>query len=176
MSRSLEELTSGQLLCFESNERSETVPHVKRMHTSNWRTQFEEHPGTGLATAFGRGIILSALLRSPRRSRKSYNCEAISAGERKYLAPSYEAPSPATPSKPSELRKSVEALTVALLGVAANQASSFLDSVLPGFHQEFTKARAGKNSGRHNSPHETSPYSATDDSTTQKPLTAAARA
>jgi hypothetical protein len=69
-------------------------------------------------------------------------------------------------------------LTGALLGVAVNQASGFLDSVLPGFHQEFTKARTGKDkdSRRDNSPIDASAYAPTKDSASPKPLTATASA
>jgi hypothetical protein len=100
-----------------------------------------------------------------------------SAGDRTYSAPSYDTSS-ATPGKSSDLRKTIEALTGALLGVAVNQASGFLDSVLPGFHQEFTKARAGKykDSSRDNSPMDTSTYGTTKDPASPKPLTAAASA
>jgi hypothetical protein len=143
----------------------------------DWRTQFQEHPGTLLAVAFGGGVVLSALLPSPRRSRKTYDSGTISAADRTYSASSYDSSS-AAPGKPSDLRKTIESLTGALLGVAVNQASGFLDSVLPGFHQEFTKARAGKDkdSRRDSSPTDTSAYATTENSTSPKPLTAAASA
>jgi len=143
----------------------------------DWRTQFREHPGTLLAVAFGGGVVISALLPSPSRPRKAYDSGPISAGDRTHSAPSYDTSS-ATPGKSSDLRETIEALTGALLGVAVNQASGFLDSVLPGFHQEFTKARAGKykDSSRDNSPMDTSTYGTTKDPTSPKPLTAAASA
>jgi hypothetical protein len=143
----------------------------------DWRTQFQEHPGTLLAVAFGGGVVLSALLPSSSRRRKAYDSGSISAGGRTHSAPSYDTSS-ATLGKSSDLRKTIEALTGALLGVAVNQASGFLDSVLPGFHQEFTKARAGKykDSPRDNSPMDVSAYATTKDSTLPTPLTAAASA
>jgi hypothetical protein len=89
----------------------------------DWRSQFQERPGTLLAVAFGGGVILSGLLPSskPRASRDSAVRESAT-------------------SKPSDLNRTVTAFTGALLGVAVKQASGFLDSILPGFHQEFTKA------------------------------------
>jgi hypothetical protein len=141
----------------------------------DWRTQFREHPGTLLAVAFGGGVVLSALLPSPSRSRKAYDSGSISAGDRTHSAPS---PNSAAQGKPNGLRKTIEALTGALLGVAVNQASGFLDSLLPGFHQEFTKASAGKDKDlpRDHSPIETSAYATIKDSTSPKPLTATASA
>ena len=143
----------------------------------DWRTQFREHPGTLLAVAFGGGVVLAALLPSPRRSQKTYDSGSISAGDRTLSAPSYDS-ALGNPSKPGDLRKTVEALTGALLGVAVKQASGFLDSFLPGFHQEFTKARAGQNrvSLSDNSAIDTPAYVATKDSSSPKPFTAAARA
>jgi hypothetical protein len=143
----------------------------------DWQTQFQEHPGALLAVAFGGGVVLSALLPSRSRSRKAYASGSTSSTDRNYSAPAYDSSS-ATPSKPNDLGKTIEALTGALLGVAVNQASGFLDSLLPGFHQEFTKARAGKDkdSGHDNSPIDASAHATTKDSTSPKPLTAAVSA
>jgi hypothetical protein len=143
----------------------------------DWRTQFREHPGTLLAVAFGGGVVLAALLPSPRRSRKTYDSSSISAGDHTHTAPSYDS-SLANPRKPGDLRKTVEALTGALLGVAVKQASGFLDSFLPGFHQEFIKARADRDkvSLRDNSALDTSAYVATKESSSPNTFTAAARA
>lgn len=89
----------------------------------DWRSQFQERPGTLLAVAFGGGVVLSALLPSSK-SRPKLNSTAHEAAT----------------SKPSDLTRTVNAFTGALLGVAVKQASGFLDSMLPGFHREFTKA------------------------------------
>jgi hypothetical protein len=89
----------------------------------DWRAQFQQRPGTLLAVAFGGGVILSALIPSNRpRSRGDVS------------------PRDSAPSKPSDLRKNIDAFTGALIGVAVKQASGFLDSLLPGFHQELAKA------------------------------------
>jgi hypothetical protein len=90
--------------------------------TFDWKSQIQERPGTLLAVAFGGGVVLSALLPSskPRARRESAARES-------------------TTGKPSDLSMTINAFTGALLGVAVKQASGFLDSMLPGFHQEFTK-------------------------------------
>jgi uncharacterized protein DUF3618 len=115
----------------------------------DWRTQFQQRPGTLLAMAFGGGALLCALLPSPRRSRRSRGSDSTSASQRNYPTPSYQ-PSSAPPAKSSDLRGTVEALGSALLGAAVNQASGFFDSLLPGFHQEFTKARSNRDNFRSN--------------------------
>jgi len=110
--------------------------------TLDWRVQFEERPGTMLGLAFGGGIILSALLSSGRRSRTTY-AGAGSSRRRNVGTPSGP-PSTLPTSKPSETRQGVEALADALVGVAVNRASRFIDSLVPGFEREFSSAKAGK--------------------------------
>jgi hypothetical protein len=107
----------------------------------DWRAQFEERPGTMLGLAFAGGIILSALS-SGRRSRSTYGGGWQPA--RKHVwTPSVPSSTPST-SKPSETRQSVEALAGALIGVAMNRASRFIDSLVPGFEREFSSAKASK--------------------------------
>jgi len=108
----------------------------------DWRAQFEQRPGTMLALAFGGGVILSALLPSSRRSRIPHDVGWKSATNRD-LTPSLQSATPLT-GKPSETRQTVEALAGALVGVAVNRASRFIDSLLPGFEREFSSAKAAK--------------------------------
>ena len=108
----------------------------------DWRAQFEERPGTMLGLAFAGGIILSALLSSGRRSRSTYGRGWKSAKKHNWTPSLTSSTLPA--GKPSETRQSVEALADALVGVAANAASRFIDSLMPGFEREFTSAKASK--------------------------------
>jgi hypothetical protein len=128
----------------------------------DWRAQFQEHPGTLLAVAFGGGVVLSAILPSSRRATNRNAAPHASADEL--------APANAATNKPNDLRRSMDAFTGALLGIAVNKASGFLDSLLPGFHQEFTKAK--DKSSRRDNPIDV----ATEDSATPKPLAASASA
>jgi hypothetical protein len=106
----------------------------------NWRVQFEERPGTLLALAFGGGIVLSAMLPSNRRSRSTYD-EGWRPAPNRDLTPSLQSAKPPA-GKPTETRKTVEALAGALVGVAVNRVSRFIDSLLPGFEREFSNAKA----------------------------------
>jgi hypothetical protein len=114
----------------------------------DWRAQFEERPGTMLGLAFAGGIILSALLSSGRRSSSTYRGGWKPA--RKHVGPPSGPSSTLPASKPSETRQSVEALAGALVGVAVNRASRFIDSLVPGFEREFSSAKASKSA--HSSP------------------------
>ena len=110
--------------------------------TVDWRAQFEERPGTMLGLAFAGGIVLSALLPSGRRSRSSYG--AGWKPVRKHVRTPPGPPSTLPASKASETRQSVEALAGALIGVAMNRASRFIDSLVPGFEREFRSAKASR--------------------------------
>ena len=102
----------------------------------DWRAQFDERPGTLLCLAFAGGVVLSALFSSGHRTR---NTSALGRNQRG-SQPATSLPA----SKPSETRQNVEALAGALIGVAMNRASKFIDSLVPGFEREFSSARASK--------------------------------
>ena len=108
----------------------------------DWRAQFEQRPGAMLGLAFAGGVVLSALLSSGRRARSAYAAGG-SPRARQAWTPSVPS-SPLPASKPSETRQNVEALAGALIGVAVNRASRFIDSLVPGFEDEFSSARARK--------------------------------
>lgn len=122
----------------------------------DWRKQFEEHPGTLLAVAFGGGVVLSAILPSNRGTKPNVTARS-----------SVDEPIRSNPAKrkSNDLHRSIDAFTGALLGVAVNKASGFVDSLLPGFHQEFTKAKD-----------KSSPNDAPIDLTTTSPKSLAAKA
>jgi hypothetical protein len=115
---------------------------LKVKKTIDWRAQCEERPGTMLGLAFAGGVILSALLSSGQRAR-STNALGGSPRGRQAWTPSRPSSSPPA-SKPSEIRQNVEALTGALIGVAVNRASKFIDALVPGFEREFSSARTAK--------------------------------
>ena len=108
----------------------------------DWRAVFEERPGTMLGLAFAGGVILSALFSSSRRPRGTYAAVG-SLPDRQTRTPSVLSSAPPV-GKPSETRQNIEALTGALIGVAMNRASRFIDSLVPGFEREFSSARASR--------------------------------
>jgi hypothetical protein len=108
----------------------------------DWRAQFQERPGAMLALAFGGGIVLSALFPSGHHSRGT-SYESRKPGTNRDSTPSLQSITPAV-GRPSETRQTVEALAAALVGIAVNRASRFIDSLLPGFEREFSNAKSGK--------------------------------
>jgi hypothetical protein len=106
----------------------------------DWRSQVEERPGTMVAVAFAGGIILSALFSALRGPARVY------AARPSRNAVEYDSPIARTSARPpSQLgtatRTNLDALSGALLGIAATRATSVLDGILPGFQKEFERAR-----------------------------------
>lgn len=101
----------------------------------DWRTQVSERPGTMLALAFGGGIVLSALL--PKRSRtRNWPAQRDEATNSRAAATAKRA-SPST-----ETADTFSALKAALVGAAITKASGYVEELLPGFYDEFSKARS----------------------------------
>jgi len=124
----------------------------------DWRTQFEEHPGTMLAIAFSGGALLSAMLGGPRwPSRRSSRDASRGASERAatgrdYASSAstavYKSSTADSPRKASHARENLEALSSALLSVALSRATNLINSYLPGFEREFARMKASKVSER----------------------------
>ena len=114
----------------------------------DWRAQFEERPVTMMALAFGGGVLLSALLPTVRPSRRR------SSEGRENAPPDRDAPGhslksrTASDDKASQTLENWDALKGALVGVATSKLSGFIEDLLPGFKQEFTKAQTGKSFDR----------------------------
>lgn len=104
-----------------SDNLDELQDRIKR--SVNWRVQVSERPGTMLALAFSGGVILSAILPKVTRRRVAANGARSS-------------------SAPSQASGIFDALRGALVGVAVSKASSFIEELLPGFKEEFSKAKA----------------------------------
>jgi hypothetical protein len=113
----------------------------------DWKTQFTRRPGTMLALAVGGGILASAILPSRHTSRRAGTAKSNTDSERNNVIAPPNFSSPAVSRPPSDLRKSFEVMQAALLAVASRQASAFIDTMLPGFQDEFAKAKADRGRG-----------------------------
>jgi len=91
----------------------------------DWRTQTEERPGTMLALAFGCGVLLSALMPSGRRTKRSFG-DGWTA-----------------PQTNGNAKRSIpwEALKGALVGIATARLTEFVEELIPGFQHQLSKAR-----------------------------------
>jgi hypothetical protein len=121
----------------------------------DWRAQFQERPGTLLALAFGGGVILSALFPPLRSHSSRQSIRSPYTPLQQQVAPERESSvsnagshfrssTTSAQKRSSQTRDSLEAFSGALVSVAVSRASHFLDKLLPGFQQEFVRARATK--------------------------------
>ncbi|HEY1423112.1 MAG TPA: hypothetical protein VGF20_06655 [Candidatus Acidoferrum sp.] len=129
----------------------------KVKHLVDWRAQFDERPGTMIALAFGGGVLFSALFgRSVVRQRVYSDQRAASAPKREIVSAQASAPQASAPQMSSEpkngknadrrvsreTRHNLAAVRDAFVAMALINVSGVIDAVLPGFQNEFTKARA----------------------------------
>jgi hypothetical protein len=139
------------------NELSENFSELEEKVKSavDWRTQFEERPGTMLALAFGGGVLLSAIFSSRRSSTRQpsesrWSSEADRDNSRSYSRGSYgQASSPTS--------ETWNALKGAIIGAATTKLSGVIEEFLPGFSQEF-KTRGGQTADEPGSPTGSSTY------------------
>jgi len=109
----------------------------------DWRAHFEERPGAMLALAFGGGILLSALLPSPRPSRRRYPEAPLAAQPHLEISPEVAKLQTTYGDKPRQGVETWDALKAALIGVATAKLSGFVEELVPGFQQQFAKAQSG---------------------------------
>jgi hypothetical protein len=133
----------------------------------DWRAQFEERPWTLMGAAFGAGMLLSAILPSGSRastnqwsgeSRWPSSSEAPGASFRPVTSSSTSIDS--TVSKASE---TLDHLKGALIGLATSKLGTFIEDLVPGFSEEFNKAK-NKGSNRFDSSSSSSTTSASSPS------------
>jgi hypothetical protein len=141
--------TSGQIERHIQETRNDLGDNFSELEEKvktavDWRAQFEERPMTMIALAFGGGVLLSALLPAGHSSRRRYSEAPWTAPpDRDAAGLAIQSRTPFD-AKASEPLQTWDALKGALVGVAATKLSGFIEDLLPGFQQEFTKAQTGK--------------------------------
>jgi hypothetical protein len=97
---------------------------------TDWRQQFQNHPGTMVAAAFGGGILVSAMV--GRTKRAPPGAVAASASS-----------NPRTPSgSKHEVLETWDTIKTALIGVAATKFKGMLGEVVPGFSEHLAQLEA----------------------------------
>lgn len=114
----------------------------------DWHAQFEERPGTMLAMAFGGGVLLSALLPPLRSTRRRISDVRRNVPPDRDATDNFSTSHAPSEDKVSQTLENWDALKGALVGVATSRLSAFVEELLPGFKQEFTKAQTGRSSDR----------------------------
>jgi predicted dienelactone hydrolase len=112
--------------------------------TVNWRAQFEQHPVAMIGIALGGGLLLSGILGSRHRNHfASQVPEQPSWNPNPRVPGATSAVPPVADEKTSESWREIK---TALIAVGAMKLGSLIDSVLPGFGDEYSKVRGGNGS------------------------------
>jgi hypothetical protein len=123
------------------NNLSENISELgdKAKTMLDWRTQFNERPGTMMALALGGGAVVAALLSTGSSHRTSRNRR-----DETLHPPGVSNQFRTTNDKRSgQSAQTLNALKGALVEVAVTRLSDFIDGLIPGFRREF-EAQAGK--------------------------------
>ena len=100
---------------------------------TDWKQQFQNHPGTMAAAAFGAGALVATL----GRRRKG--------GKERATSSSHRTDSPATiRAGKHEVLETWDNVKSALVGVAATQVTGFLGRLVPGFQEQLKKAESAQ--------------------------------
>ena len=107
----------------------------------DWRAQFEQHPMAMLGIALGGGLLLSGIVSSRPRTITVSN-----ATDRPTWDSDSQVPSPTSTPHPVPDGKSSESwrqIRTALIAIGAMKLGNAIDSVLPGFSDEYNKVKSG---------------------------------
>jgi hypothetical protein len=141
--------TSDQIQLHIQRTREELNDNINELRQKvessiDWRTQFDKRPLTMLGLAFGAGILLAAILPSRNRnSRRLSTFTDSNVSSDASRVPSRRADGYGTTA--SRAGETWDALKGALAGVATNRIGELLDNFVPGFKQEFSRARTARN-------------------------------
>jgi hypothetical protein len=147
------------------HQRSELEDNISELEEKvksafDWRTQFEERPAIMLGAAFIGGALLSALLPSTssisskvsslRRKSSSDPWTPYTNRETAPPAESHPGSSDSTGSSysrgssASKTNETWENLKNAAIGMATARISEFIEELVPGFSEHYSKAASGK--------------------------------
>ena len=140
--------TSDQIVKQIRETRSDLSDNINELEDKvktaiNWRAQFEGNPGAVLGAAFVGGALLSALLPT---MRGTHNGARSGPRNGDWSIPNARAAN-TRESATSEAKKPSETLSavkIALIGLAASRLTNYINELLPGFENEFSKARSGQ--------------------------------
>ncbi len=112
---------------------SELEDKVKSV--TDWRQQYQKHPGAFLAVAAGAGLLLALLTRGRASAAVP-------------VAPEPVAPPPPRTRAHGDVDHSISTVKSALIGVAATKAISALSKLVTGFEDQLADAKKNQSADR----------------------------
>ena len=127
--------TTHQIETYIENKREDLGSNVRELEhklksVTDWRQQFQKHPMTLVAVAFGGGIVLAGMLGGQRRRRRVASLSDSSAGNTVQSG---------TDRQKHQALETWDNIKGALIGVAAARFKDFVADIVPGFHEQFQK-------------------------------------
>jgi hypothetical protein len=146
---------SDQIERYIEEQRNELGDNIAQLQgkvkgTFDWRVQFEHRPMTMIGIALGGGVLLSSLFggRShSKRSRKPLHKGRTAPNDIQFPDPQNGTAAAQVENKSSDAWRNIKA---AIAGVAGAKFGTILDSFLPGFGEEYDKARKSGGSPQSN--------------------------
>jgi hypothetical protein len=127
--------TTHQIETYIEKTREDLGSNVRELEhkiksVTDWRQQFQKHPMTLVAVAFGGGIVLAGMLGGPRRRHRVASLGDSSAGNTVQSG---------TDRQKHQALETWDNIKGALIGVAATRFKDFVADIVPGFHEQFQK-------------------------------------
>ena len=97
---------------------------TKAKSLTDWRAQFEKNPMTMVGVAFAGGLLIATIAGGKRSRRSTSSTEASSIS-----------------GPPTKIEQTWDHMKGALFGLATGKAIEFLDEVIPGFGEHFSKEK-----------------------------------
>jgi hypothetical protein len=136
----------------QRNELGDNITELQEKVKSafDWRVQFEQRPMTMIGIALGGGVLLSTLIGGRSRSRhpkQSVAHQWSSSGVQQAARADFGTNGSAAYNK-NNSSESWRNIKGALAGVVATKFGRILDSIIPGFNEQYGKTRTGNGSFR----------------------------
>src|ERR1700731_2137286 len=131
---------TDQIERYIQEQRDELGDNISELQqkvkdTFDWRAQFEQRPMAMIGIAIGGGLLLSALIGSRPRSTNNSSFDRRASEDRQPGSPSLQN------SRGGKSSESLRAIKGALIAVTATKLGTMLDSVIPGFSEEYDKVK-----------------------------------
>jgi hypothetical protein len=123
----------------QRNDLGQNISELQQKvrNSVDWRVQFEHRPMTMIGLAVGSGLLLSALVGARSRAR-NFNRTSDQPTWVPERTPSKPHPEDFASEKTAE---SFREIKTALIGVAAAKLGDVIESVLPGFKDEYDNVK-----------------------------------
>jgi hypothetical protein len=129
--------TTDQIESHIETKREDLQSNLRELEhkvksATDWRQQFQNHPGTMVAAAFGGGMLVSVMIGRNRSAGSSPGAASASASSNARFRGAGR----------HEVLDTWDTIKTALVGVAATKFKGMLGEVVPGFSEQLAQCEA----------------------------------